>query len=244
MGKPYIVYKHTSPSGKVYIGITCQTPKRRFMNGRGYKECPAMALAIKKYGWENFKTQILFEGLTKKEAEAKEIELIASYRSNQKEYGYNIENGGNVVGTHSEETKRKISEGNKGKKYSEETLKKIREAKKGKGCGKDNPFYGRHHSQAVKDAHSEFMKGNDYFKGKHHSEEFKKWKSKQMKEMYSSGKNPRCKRVECLNENNEIVLEFYSLREASRYFNRSSSTIYKYIHKDGIFEGYNWRYSK
>lgn len=29
----YTVYKHTTPSGKVYIGITGQKPERRWQNG-------------------------------------------------------------------------------------------------------------------------------------------------------------------------------------------------------------------
>lgn len=244
MEKPYIVYKHISPTEKIYIGITCQTPKKRFMNGRGYKQCPAMALAIKKHGWNSFKTEVLFEGLSKEEAEAKEIELIAKYKSNQKDFGYNIENGGNVIGTHSEETKRKISAGNKGRTFSEESIQKMREAHKGQGIGEANPFYGRHHTKETKEAHSKFMQGNDYFKGKHHSEEFKKVKSKQMSEKYSNGGNPHCKKVECLDEKEEVVLTFFSLREASRHFKRSTSTIYKYIHTNGIYEGYKWRYSK
>ena len=36
--RKYTVYKHTSPSGKVYIGITCRKPKYRWNNGKGYKE--------------------------------------------------------------------------------------------------------------------------------------------------------------------------------------------------------------
>lgn len=32
----WIVYKHTSPSGKVYIGITNQPANKRWKNGMGY----------------------------------------------------------------------------------------------------------------------------------------------------------------------------------------------------------------
>lgn len=52
---------------------------------------------------------------------------------------------------HTEESKRKIGESNKGnqspmkgRKHSEETKKKISEAHKGKRTGKDNPNYGNH----------------------------------------------------------------------------------------------------
>ena len=50
--------------------------------------------AIKKYGWENFVGEILLDGLTYEEACQKEIELIAKYKSNNSQYGYNISSGG------------------------------------------------------------------------------------------------------------------------------------------------------
>ncbi len=138
----YTVYKHTSPSGKVYIGITSLKVKERWDCGRGYKKNRYFNNSIKKYGWENIVHEILFENLTKNEAETKEIELIAYYKSMN--ISYNIENGGNSVGTHSEETKRKIRESLKGRinywcigtKASEETRKKMSEAHKGKLIGK------------------------------------------------------------------------------------------------------------
>ena len=105
----YCVYKHTSPNGKVYIGITKQYPLNRWHNGYGYRSNPYFFKAIIKYGWDNFKHEILFDGLTKLEAESKEIELIAKYKSNHYLYGYNLDNGGNCIGSFSEEHKRKIS---------------------------------------------------------------------------------------------------------------------------------------
>lgn len=36
--------------------------------------------------------------MSKEDAEAKEIELIYFYKSNQRAFGYNIESGGNVTG--------------------------------------------------------------------------------------------------------------------------------------------------
>ena len=32
----WTVYRHIAPSGKVYIGITCQKPEYRWNNGNGY----------------------------------------------------------------------------------------------------------------------------------------------------------------------------------------------------------------
>ena len=112
--KKYIVYKHIFPNNKIYIGITCQDPRRRWANGTGYKTQPYIYKAILKYKWENIKHEILFENLSKKEAEQKEMQLIKRYKSNDKRYGYNLANGGNTVGTVSEKTKQKISKSLKG----------------------------------------------------------------------------------------------------------------------------------
>lgn len=94
--KRYYVYKHTTPANKVYIGITCINPSHRWNNGKGY-QLQLFGKAVDKYGWNNIKHEILFDSLTKEEAEQKEIELIAFYKSNQKEYGYNVSSGGENI---------------------------------------------------------------------------------------------------------------------------------------------------
>lgn len=58
----YCVYKHTSPSGKVYAGITKLKPKYRWNNGKGYTRTDEQILfkrAIIKYGWDNFTHTII-----------------------------------------------------------------------------------------------------------------------------------------------------------------------------------------
>ena len=105
--KKYFVYNHIFPNGKVYIGITSyDKPNGRWRNGEGYKS-QYVYKAIKKYGWDNIKHEILFNDLSKEEAEAKEIELIKKYKSNNKAFGYNIENGGHINCV-SEETRKKL----------------------------------------------------------------------------------------------------------------------------------------
>lgn len=111
----YKVYKHTFPNGKTYIGITQLNVENRWRSGKGYKTQDLMHRAIIKYGWNNIKHEVLLEDLTKEDVEKKEIELIAFYKSNQKDFGYNIENGGNCKGKMTEEEKRKRSELFKGK---------------------------------------------------------------------------------------------------------------------------------
>ena len=101
MGKTFCVYLHTNQkNGKKYVGITCQKPENRFLNGKGYKK-QYFGKAIRKYGWESFETKILFEGLSEPEAKEKEIELIAELETNNPLVGYNITIGGDgTVGYH------------------------------------------------------------------------------------------------------------------------------------------------
>lgn len=92
----YIVYKHTSPSGKVYIGITRQKPNRRFKGGNGYSANSHFYSAIQKYGWDAFRHEVLFEYLSADDAGELEKILIRRHRSTDPERGYNQEPGGLV----------------------------------------------------------------------------------------------------------------------------------------------------
>lgn len=110
----YFVYKHTSPNGKIYIGMTCrENPSLRWgRNGNKYTGNHRFYSDIQKYGWDNFSHDILYSNLTKEEAEQKEIELIAYYKSNQTNFGYNVAKGGNAM---SEDVKKKIGDSNRNK---------------------------------------------------------------------------------------------------------------------------------
>lgn len=127
----YCVYMHVNKTnGKRYIGITCNSPKVRWKRGTGYAKQKRFFSAIKSYGWDGFDHLVLFEGLTKEEAESKEEELIRKYQSNNLRYGYNIENGG-VTNKLSSEQKEHLREINMGKKASAETRRKMSESHKG-----------------------------------------------------------------------------------------------------------------
>lgn len=91
----YTVYMHKNKiNGKVYIGVTKVNVYIRWAKGNGYKNNKLFYNDILKYNWNNFEHILLFEHLTKEEAEQKEIELINQYKSNKKKYGYNINKGG------------------------------------------------------------------------------------------------------------------------------------------------------
>ena len=93
MQRDYCVYMHTSPVGKVYVGITHTKPQYRWNNGKGYNG-NHFKNAIQKYGWENFGHMILAKNLTSFEAYNLEIQLIKYYKSNNPKYGYNSSIGG------------------------------------------------------------------------------------------------------------------------------------------------------
>ncbi len=206
----YVVYKHTAPNGKAYIGITRQNPVKRWGGGANYVHNEHFYNAILKYGWDNIKHEILYADLTKEEAEQKEIELIALYKSDNREYGYNIEHGGNAIGKFSEESRAKLSKAlkgrtawnkgistvpwNKGIQVSDEEKKRLGELRKGKPSS---------------------------FKGKHHSEETKKILSEAHKGKMTGGNHPRAKKVLCI-ETNTI---YNTLAEAARETNISNVCI-------------------
>ena len=132
---------HTVPNGRRYIGVTSQNPERRWRGGMHYDYNKRFFSAIIQYGWDNIEHEILYENLTKEEAEQKEIELIKEYKTNQEEYGYNMTSGGKGAPncTKSIETREKLSKANKGKRRTEETKKKISEAKRGMYLGGKSP---------------------------------------------------------------------------------------------------------
>lgn len=110
--RKYCIYKHISPNGFVYIGQTCQDPEYRWRRGNEYKGNPHFSRAIRKYGWDNFTHEILFNSLTKELADVLEIAYIKYF----KELGisYNITDGGELNNSfighkHTLETKVRIS---------------------------------------------------------------------------------------------------------------------------------------
>ena len=156
----YCIYKHTFPNNKVYVGLTCQNPLDRWQGGYGYKKQRLMFNAIKKYGWDNIRHEILFDGLTLQEAHEKEIELISLYKSDDRDFGYNISSGGYSGCGHTltEEARERIGASHRGKPLSEEHKAKLRKPHFGKCRGKRPPEVvlrlklaaeGKRHKKAV-----------------------------------------------------------------------------------------------
>ena len=112
------IYKITNKlSGKCYIGETkLPDPEKRWKGHitsmKRDEGCPLIKNAFKKYGVENFKFEILIICFDEDRFEY-EKEYIAKYKS-QTPNGYNIlpggEGGGFLGKTHTEESRKKISE--------------------------------------------------------------------------------------------------------------------------------------
>ncbi len=119
----FTIYKHTcNVTGKSYIGQTKNIKQRNWTHGRPYSRCPAFRNAVQKYGWENFVTEILFDGLSITEANALEEQAIREHNT-RVPHGYNLEPGGRNH-THHAETRKKLSERPK-RLISEQTRAKL-----------------------------------------------------------------------------------------------------------------------
>lgn len=148
----YKVYLHRNRiNQKIYIGQTKKKISQRWgHSGGGYRYGNAhFWYSIQKYGWDNFDHIVLFDRLSKDEANEIEIELIAYLKTQDRRFGYNVQKGGdlgNVGVKHSKKTRKKLSRKNKGHKCPEHIKKFLSESRMGEG----NPMYGKKASKITK----------------------------------------------------------------------------------------------
>lgn len=92
----YCLYCHINRyNGKKYYGITSRKPSYRWNHGNGYSNNEYFTRAIQRYGWiKGFEHVIILDNLTQKEASELEKEYIHKYKTNLREYGYNLASGG------------------------------------------------------------------------------------------------------------------------------------------------------
>lgn len=149
----YIYLTTNLINNKIYVG---QRKSDKFIKAY-YGSGVYFKKALKKYGKENFKVELITWSNNKEQSNMFEIFWIKTFDATNPEIGYNLCNGGRGTsgyklsdetknklseinsgdkhpkyGTHhSEETRKKISESNKGQKLSEEQKKKLSESHKG-----------------------------------------------------------------------------------------------------------------
>ena len=164
-------------NNKEYIGLTTRTLEERWKQHiyesnkqDSWEWNTPLGNAIKKYGKDSFEVFVLEECSSETELKLKEIQFIKDRKSLASENGYNLSFGGDgrLGYKLSDETKRKIGEGNKGKTYTAESLEKMSVAAKKRSVGKLSPMDGKKHTDETK------KKISEAFKGRIHSEESKK----------------------------------------------------------------------
>lgn len=243
----YTIYIHTNKiNGKVYVGQTSQSVEQRWRNGNGYINNTYFNRAIEKYGWDNFKHEILCTGLSEEEADRMEIVMIARFCSNDPDKGYNLTIGGE--GTHgyhhTEETKNKISELQTGRRLTEEWKKHISESLKGNNAY----WYGKTFSEEHKKHLSESHLGQESARGmlgKKHSEETKR-KMSESRMGHETSQETRdkigsanSKKVRCI----ETGIVYSGLPEAFKETGCQKSGISMCCNgKQNACKGYHWEY--
>lgn len=137
------IYKITNTiNDKIYIGYTTTSIETRMRKHKtdDIKSDTVLGRAIKKYGWDKFRWEILEECDDKERLLELEKYYIDKYSSHIPN-GYNMTFGG----------ERLYGENNPfyGKKHSDKTREKLSIMASNK-IGDKNPFYGKHHSEDSK----------------------------------------------------------------------------------------------
>lgn len=86
----YSIYVHTTPDGRKYVGSTSQEPNKRFRRGCNYRNSTRFNEAIKLFGWDNIKHEILETVEDKETALKREEYYTMLWRTNEPNFGYNI----------------------------------------------------------------------------------------------------------------------------------------------------------
>lgn len=228
------IYKLTSPSGKHYIGQTTNLKdrKRCLYNPNKYYSGHKLDNAIKKYGIENFKYEIIIQIIDsdkiKLREKLNELEIFYIEKYNSYKEGYNMTLGGS---------------GSTGCFQTEESRKIISEKAK---CRKDS-MLGRHLTEEQRKKVSDFAKtrtGNkNPFFGKSHSDEAKR-------KIGMANSIP----IIQLDLDGNILNEFYSAKEAARFLGKPKAdseiikVCKKYVSPSGRHYitalGYKWKYKE
>lgn len=266
------IYKITNIiNNKIYVGQTKNSPERRWTeHKRDYKGGNTYLYnAMKKYGIDNFKFEVVETNVSAEELNNREIYWIEKLNSfSDYGKGYNLTKSGgqntevsettrekhrnNVLNgvtghTHlpkhlvyTESVRKQMSESQRKRVYSEDELKRRRENAL---RGKENPFYGKHHSEETKKKLSEIMKNRDkditekcvsslknYYKTHEHCFKGKFGKdSSRHKELYQ------------YDESYKLINIFETKGEAMEFLGiKGHSNLNKAIQNRRLYKGYYW----
>lgn len=220
------IYKIQSPSNRVYIGQSWNIENRK----KNYVKCnckgqPSLYNSILKYGFASHSfdiVQSLPEDISQNILDNYEIFFIEQYKAAGVNM-LNIKEGGSH-GKHSEESKKKVSENNKGnkkwlgKKHSDISKEKIRLYRTGKKLSSE-------HIAIIKKVNT----GNKHSLGFKHTIETKKKLSIPVLQLDLDG---------------TVISEFYSSRAAADAFNLKSITSIHNVLRGyrKTAAGFKWKY--
>lgn len=208
----YCVYAHINKiNGKIYVGQTCQKPEKRWKSGHGYREQPYFWKAIQKYGWDGFEHEVIASNLTKEESDSFEMLLISKLNLLNRDYGYNLNEGGSHW------------------RPSEETKQKMREAL----SGEKHYLYGKHPSEeARKNMSNAHIGEKNHFYGKHHSDETKK----KISNANSGAKHQYSKRVYQYDINGNLLKEWDNMTRVAEAYNVGRTTVMNHCRNGKLFK--------
>jgi group I intron endonuclease len=230
-------------NGKVCVGQTDRTLAKRkweYHSNFNNNEChnPYLLNAFKKYGWDNFEFTVIDTALNLDELNQKEIFYIKEYHSTDRNFGYNIEEGGNNSSP-SDETLIKMSNAHLGIKQSDEWKDK-RIAKAGSIEAKK---YGKAKTDQEKLELS--INSSKFWQGKKRDEETKKKisQTKLEKGLSNKQKETICKKVYKINPSSKEIIKIYSsATEASKIENVNQSTISRWCKEIKIVNNVLWSF--
>jgi group I intron endonuclease len=220
MNKKGIIYKITSPSGRIYIGQTINLLRRKSRYRRlSCKSQPHLYNSLSKYGFDNHIFEVIEEDIEREMLDERECFYIEKYDS--------FNNGMNMT-----------SGGGSNHKRSPETIEKLRIAPTGNkyNLGKKNALGYIHKEESKKKMREKtkeaYKNGFTGRKGLKSSEEhIRKFKESKSLVVFQYD----------LNEN--FIKEFVSIKEASVITSSSSSGICQVCKGNRLTSnGFIWKY--
>ncbi len=212
-----LIYKITNViTNKVYIGQTTKTLSERIQNHHNSMVSNVnthLYNAMRKYGWDNFKFEIIAEAQTQQELDELETYYIQLYDSIQN--GYNMTPGGNNNPMRSVV----VSEKHIAKMRSPEVRKKISESMKAsyQRRGGVNEEHRKHLSESRK-----MLYASD--KGDAIKDKFRQ-SFKFSPEHFRALNDAKNKAVYCVNVEGQVVAEFTRVKDAALWWYNSGYAV-------------------
>ena len=228
-------------NGKSYIGQSVNI-ERRWKDEKKMKDTnDHLTKSFLKYGIDNFTFSVI-EECKVEELDEKEQFYIEKYKTNDPNFGYNMNSGGSKFKKWNDEIKEKIAKSQRGKHHTEETKEKLRQFHTGlhpseetykRMCEANRKIADKNRGKSFvsEEGRKRISEKN---KGKKRNESFKKRRSEIMK-----GNNISIKQsILCI----ELNKTFESIASARREFNIDENLMFQHLRGEKeTAGGYHWK---